>query len=151
MARLPLDDTRVERPAITVSSQGRDVPDLTGEWHGSWNDTLFNVVGDLDWVITRDGSDFSATGTIEMSNWGMGYKPGTATGTLSGRPPEQTLTFTFQADNVGSGSGTVVGTAGSGAGTVTPRARYPRVRAASGVGSASPTPTARPQGRAVSG
>lgn len=108
-----------ERPAISVSVQGRDVPDLTGEWHGSWNDTLFQVVGDLDWIITRDGSDFSATGTIEMSYWGMGYKPGTATGTLSGRPPEQTLTFTFQADDVGSGSGAIVGTAGSGTGTVT--------------------------------
>jgi len=109
-------DTAVQ-PHIQASPATREpVPDLVGEWEGTWEDTVFHVVGGLSWEISRNVSDFSATGVIDMSYFVMGDVPGTASGSLTGRPPDETLTFAFGAATVGDGSGTIVGTAISGAG-----------------------------------
>ncbi len=94
------------------------VPDLTGHWQGTWEDTIYFVQGDVSMDVTVDGNDWNATGSIDLTSigWpGIGVMTGSASGTLSGN----TLTFTFSADSVGDGEGTLVDGNGSGTGSVT--------------------------------
>jgi len=99
---------------------GKVLPDLVGSWAGTWNDTVYEVVGALTCVIERDGYDLVATGTIDMSHWSMG----TQTGTATGLPVGNNMNFTFSANNVGKGSGTLTDGNGSGSGNVTAPLMY---------------------------
>jgi len=108
-------DTTAPAPAGTTA---RVVPDLSGSWTGTWEDTVYFVQGDLEMTVTASGADWSAVGTIDLTNIGMpgvGVMTGTAVGTLSGN----TLTFTFDAVDVGAGSGSLTDGAGQGSGSVT--------------------------------
>ncbi len=109
-----------ERPAprTTGSTASMIVPDLSGSWTGTWHDTVYDVQGDVMMEVAIDGTNWSANGTIDLSDifWpGIGVMTGTATGTLSGN----TLTFSFTAADVGTGNGTLVDGSGSGDGSVT--------------------------------
>lgn len=91
--------------------------DLAGEWKGDWEDTVYNVSGPVELTVTPKEGGYDAVGTIDLSSinslWGV--QSGTATGTIAG----ETLSFTFTADLVGNGSGTLNGDAGDGSGVVT--------------------------------
>ncbi len=96
------------------------IPDLTGTWVGSWEDTIYvGAGGSMTWQISRDGSDFSASGTIDFSYFGMGLLPGSAEGSITSVFADHVLEFTFQAASIGTGAGSVNGGSGSGTGTVT--------------------------------
>ncbi len=102
--------------AILLPADGAQVlPDLSGSWAGTWEDTLYFVDGGLTCTITVDGNTWSAVGQIDLTALGIGWQDGTATGTLDGNE----LTFTFTAAMVGNGGGAVNPTNGSGTGTVT--------------------------------
>jgi hypothetical protein len=89
------------------------IPDLVGTWTGTWQDTIYvGAGGDLSWEISQDGPDFSASGIIDFSYFGMGSVPGTATGTIT----RETLEFTFEAPAAGSGAGVITDDAVSGTG-----------------------------------
>ena len=97
------------------------IPDLVGTWVGTWEDTIYVwASGAMTWQISRDGSDLTASGTIDFSSFGMGLLPGTAEGSITSAFADNTLEFTFQAVGIGSGAGTVTGSSGSGTGTVIP-------------------------------
>jgi hypothetical protein len=87
---------------------------LIGTWTGTWTDTRFNVSGSLSATMAMNGNAVEATGTIGLQSLGLGDEPGTATGTVDGNA----ISFTFNADTVGSGEGSVAGTTGSGMGSV---------------------------------
>ena len=87
---------------------------LVGVWTGTWMDTTFGVEGTLSATFTVSGNTVDATGTIGLQSLGLGDEAGTATGMVDG----DSLTFTFEADTVGNGEGTVGGGMGSGMGTV---------------------------------
>ena len=95
------------------------IPDLVGTWVGTWADTVYEAGGSMTWVISRDGSDYSASGTIDFSYFGMGLLSGSAEGTVTGAFTDHVMDFTFEAAMIGSGSGTLDGGLGSGTGTVT--------------------------------
>lgn len=89
---------------------------LVGTWVGTWTDTRFGVSGAVRCTIAVNGNRVTADGTIDLSALGLGDEAGTAEGTITGN----NLAFTFTADTVGSGEGTLSnGGAGSGTGTVT--------------------------------
>ena len=94
---------------------GGTLPELAGDWVGTWQDTVYSVSGSVSMTVTTNGSQFDATGVIDMSPFGMGDVSGTATGQSSG----DVLTFDFSAALVGNGSGTLNGSDGEGTGTVT--------------------------------
>lgn len=97
------------------------IPDLVGTWVGTWEDTVYaGAGGSMTWQISRDGSDLTASGTIDFSYFGLGLLPGTADGSITSAFADNTLEFTFQAAMIGSGEGTINGGSGSGTGTVTP-------------------------------
>lgn len=102
--------------AITVHGTAV-VPDLSGTWEGTWSDTRYFVDGALNLDIARNGDDYTATGTIDVSQIDpvLGTLSGTATGTIVGN----TMTFSFNATNLGTGSGTFTDGSASGTGTVT--------------------------------
>lgn len=89
-------------------------PSFAGNWSGTWVDTRYNVSGNISAVLTQDTATISGTGIIDLSALGLGNQTGTASGTIAG----DTITFSFNAANVGSGSGTLVGNNGSGVGTI---------------------------------
>lgn len=101
-----------------TASPTSTVPDLTGDWTGGWEDTTFNVSGDMSLSIVQDGNDFIGSGTIDLTNIGVpgvGVQSGQAVGTLGGN----TLSFEFDAIDVGSGTGSFVSGSASGTGNVT--------------------------------
>ena len=105
-------------PPPPTSTAMRTVPDLGGSWTGTWHDTRYDVQGELTMTIIVAGSNWTGSGTIDLSSigWpGVGTMSGTASGTLSGN----TLTFSFNAADVGTGSGTLIDGSGSGDGSVT--------------------------------
>jgi hypothetical protein len=114
----PHDDSPTYVDALPAATD--TLPDLAGTWAGTWQDTVFMVSGDLSWVITQDGLDISASGTIDLTVLGMEAESGTATGTITSRSVGNTLDFTFEAATVGNGSGTITGGTASGTGTVIP-------------------------------
>jgi len=87
---------------------------LVGVWTGTWTDTTFGVEGTLSATFAVSGNTVEATGVIGLQSLGLGDETGTATGTIDG----DSLTFTFEADTVGSGEGSVAGGMASGMGTV---------------------------------
>ncbi|MFH1842326.1 MAG: hypothetical protein ABIF77_03905 [bacterium] len=99
---------------------GKDLPDLVGSWTGTWHDTVYDVVGALTCVIEVDGYDLLAAGTIDLSYFGLG----TQTGTATGLPVGNSMNFTFSANNVGDGSGTLTDGTGTGSGNVTAPLMY---------------------------
>ncbi|MEZ5065987.1 MAG: hypothetical protein R3B81_14735 [bacterium] len=105
--------TRLAEP-IAPAARGT-LPDLTGMWEGAWADTVFFVGGTLSFDITQNGNLVTGTGTIGLQALGLGERTGTASGTISG----STMTFSFSADSVGMGNGTLNGGTGSGTGNVT--------------------------------
>jgi hypothetical protein len=108
-----------EPGVATAAAAPGAVPDLTGNWVGAWQDTIYMVGGALSWTISQDGSDLSASGSIDLSALFLGVKEGTAEGTLTAALEGDNLDFTFAATDVGNGSGSISGTSGSGSGTVT--------------------------------
>lgn len=96
-------------------SGAAELPSLAGDWLGSWQDTIYSVGGELDMTFEVAGSQYDATGVIDLRSLGLGDEPGTLTGQANG----DLLTFDFQAATVGTGSGTLNGDAGQGTGTVT--------------------------------
>jgi len=102
------------RPVLTAD---KAAPDLAGSWKGTWEDTRYGVSGEVTMDITAVAGGYEATGTIDLTEIDplVGVRSGTATGTLEG----DVLTFSFSADMVGNGSGTLNGAAGDGTGTVT--------------------------------
>lgn len=91
------------------------IPDLVGTWTGMWHDTVYPpAAGALSWEITQDASSFSATGSIDLSWFGMGTVPGSAAGTLA----RDVLDFSFEAPGAGDGSGTLTDGVISGTGTM---------------------------------
>jgi hypothetical protein len=102
--------------AITVVGPAA-VPDLSGTWEGSWSDTRYSVSGSMSLVIALNGADYSATGSIDISEIDLllGQLNGTATGTISGN----TMSFSFSATNLGTGTGTFTDGGATGTGTVT--------------------------------
>lgn len=103
--------------AISRSSPSAadSIPDIVGTWTGTWQDTVFpDASGDLAWEITQNGSFFSASGSIDLSYFGLGSVQGTATGSIT----RELLVFSFEAPTVGSGSGSITDDLVSGAGAV---------------------------------
>ena len=50
-----------------TSSERDTIPDITGTWTGTWEDTIYTwASGTLEWTIVLDRQDMSATGTIGM-------------------------------------------------------------------------------------
>ena len=89
---------------------------LEGTWVGTWTDTRYDVSGTLQANFTVNGSAVTASGEIGLESLGLGKETGSGTGTVSG----DMLNFTFTADTVGAGTGSLnAGGAGSGGGTVT--------------------------------
>lgn len=89
---------------------------LEGTWVGTWTDTRYDVSGTLEATFTVNGSTVTATGVIGLESLSLGKETGSGTGTVSG----ETLNFTFSADTVGTGSGSLdAGREGSGSGSVT--------------------------------
>ncbi len=113
-------DAAVQSPFRPTQAAREPVPDMTGVWEGTWHDTVFHVERPMSWEITQQPADLSATGSIDMTYFGMGSVPGSAAGTISRGSRGDTLRFTFEAATVGSGSGTIAGTVAYGMGTVTP-------------------------------
>ncbi len=93
------------------------VPDLTGHWEGTWTDTRYAVSGAMTLDIALNGNDYSATGTIDVSEIDpiLGTLSGTASGTITGN----TMSFDFGATDLGTGSGAFTDGTASGSGTVT--------------------------------
>ncbi len=73
------------------------LPSLAGSWSGTWMDTRYNVSGAITAVLQQNGTNFTATGTIDLTALGLGPWNGTAMGTISGN----TVTFTFTSASVG--------------------------------------------------
>jgi hypothetical protein len=95
------------------------IPDLTGTWVGTWADTVYLAGGSMTWEISRDGSDYTASGTIDFTYFGMGLLSGSAEGNITSAFADHVMEFTFEAAMIGNGSGTINGNIGSGGGTVT--------------------------------
>ena len=102
---------------------GRVVPDLVGTWVGTWEDTIYDASGAMNWTITQNGVDVDGSGDIDFSYFGMGVREGGGAGGIVSARAE-TLEFTFDGDGVGNGIGNVVGNACSGTGTVTSPLEY---------------------------
>lgn len=95
------------------------IPDLVGTWVGTWEDTIYvGAGGAMTWEISRNGAEYSASGTIDFSYFAMGLMSGTAEGTVVSTFADHELEFTFEAAGIGSGAGTVSGGSGSGTGSV---------------------------------
>ncbi len=104
-------------PARAITVVGPSVlPDLSGNWQGTWSDTRYGVSGAMSLAIAISGSDYTATGTIDISQIDplLGQISGTASGTIVGN----TMTFSFSATDLGTGTGTFTDGAVSGSGTV---------------------------------
>ncbi len=105
-----------DRSGSTFKFNSHDVPDLSGSWSGTWQDTRYFVSGDVILTIDVVGDQWSANGTIDFTNVGMGVGivPLTISGTLVGN----VLSYDFDTGPLGSGSATLTGTVNAGAGTV---------------------------------
>jgi len=103
-------------PRVTAAGAAA-VPDLAGDWIGSWNDTIYGVSGEIIMHITIDGDSWSGTGSIDVSAIDpfLGVLSGTASGTVT----DGELTFTFSCADLGNGGGTLADGTAAGAGTVT--------------------------------
>lgn len=104
-------------PVASVAPSGgtAPLPAIAGNWTGTWNDTRYSKSGGLAATFKVTGGDVTATGSIDLTQLGLGKESGTASGSISGN----TLTLNFKADTVGSGSVTLNGSNGNGSGTVT--------------------------------
>lgn len=80
-----------------------DLPSLAGTWAGTWEDTRYFVQDDFAITFVVNGSSVTATTAIGLSPWAMGEKTGAGAGTIAGN----TLQYTFHADEVSDGSGTI--------------------------------------------
>ncbi len=107
------DRDQVDSPPASAGS--RDIPALVGTWTGTWEDTRYFVSGAVSCTINQDGSEFFATGMIDLTDLGLGEQTGSANGSLE----RGTLTFTFSAAQVGSGGGVLIDGDCTGSGTVT--------------------------------
>ena len=108
--------------ASPAGGAGR-LPNIVGSWAGTWKDTIFMWPEEeyiMTWEITQVRDEYCATGIIDFTYFGMGFIPGTASGTLTGTVRADTLSFTFDGPGIGSGAGTVVNGVGTGGGTVGP-------------------------------
>jgi len=97
-------------PVIPRSTRAA-VPDLTGHWAGTWEDTVFSVSGSLVFNFTNMTT---GTGQIDLSSLGLGVQFGNAMGTIV----NDTLAFSFISASVGSGGGVIVGDSAQGGGSV---------------------------------
>lgn len=111
-------DLRVAPARASATLQPEAVPELVGSWEGSWTDTRYNVSGPMNMEITLDGDTYNAVGTIDVTEASGGILReliGTATGTLSGN----SMAFTFECTDLGSGEGSFTDGLASGTGVVT--------------------------------
>lgn len=104
--------TRPEAPtpmtiAPAFAAEPADLPPLEGTWEGSWTDTLYNVTGSMTLTISKDGDDYFANGTIDVTEIDptLGLLSGSAQGTSDGT----TITGTFECANLGSGTASIGG------------------------------------------
>jgi len=98
-------------------SDARTIPDITGTWEGTWEDTIYQATGSMSWTIVQEGSEMFGMGTIDVTQAGGGVHEGLGSGAIIMRD-RQTLTFTFEGDMLGEGTGVLSGTACTGGGTV---------------------------------
>ena len=107
-----------------VANSPAELPFLEGTWAGTWTDTVFNVTGDMTFVIWAEGADYAATGSIDVAEigFGLGVLNGGGTGVNNGGA----LDISFSCANLGDGTlvltpvKDVAGSAtATGAGTVT--------------------------------
>jgi hypothetical protein len=109
-----------------LAAEPAELPPLEGTWSGSWTDTLYDVTGSMTVEIVQDGDSWSATGSIDVTEIGIGGL-GVLNGSASGTSDGVTITGTFDCANLGSGTATIGGAlkvngqvqaAASGSGTV---------------------------------
>jgi hypothetical protein len=101
-------------PTTTAPATSSAFTSLGGTWSGEWIDTRFNVRGTLVATFTVNGTAVTSVGRIGLQSLGLGDEAGTGTGTINGN----ILSFTFEAQTVGNGEGTLDDTGASGKGTV---------------------------------
>jgi hypothetical protein len=92
---------------------------LTGNWSGTWTDTVFNVSGTADISVQRNDNILNATGNISLQSIFLPDAAGTATATITDSIGNN-LTFPFGAELLGSGSGSFTGRNISGSGSIIP-------------------------------
>ena len=114
-------------PTTASAAVPLTLPDLVGQWSGTWVDTVYSVGGAITFDILRDGDSWFASGTIDVTAIApfLGVLPGSAQATLSGN----TISGQFACTDLGNGSFTLTeippgrGTAqiasATGSGTVT--------------------------------
>jgi len=78
---------------------------LEGHWTGTWEDTVYSKSGAVEATFSIVCGQVVASGTIDLTDisGALGIQAGTGLGTLNGG----VLEFTFEAEMVGSGSGTL--------------------------------------------
>ncbi len=114
-------DSPVQAHSAPGATPPLEIPNIAGNWEGTWADTIYVwATGALTCTILQDGSDFTATGTIDMSVFGMGVVAGTGEGTVTRDGDRATLDFTFSASGIGTGVGALADGSGTGTGTTVP-------------------------------
>jgi len=90
-----------------LAAEPADLPLLEGTWEGSWTDTLYNVTGSMTIEVSVDGSDYFATGSIDVSE--IDADLGTLNGTANGSSDGALISGTFDCANLGSGTASIGG------------------------------------------
>lgn len=90
---------------------------FVGNWTGSWRDTVFNVSGDFQITVTRNGNTLNATGSIKLGSIPLPDDSGTAIGTISNDGNTIDFAFDANANGLGNGAGKMNGRNISGTGT----------------------------------
>ena len=108
LSQTPFDKPLPSVPvAPALAAVPAELPILEGTWEGSWTDTLYNVTGSMTIEISVDGTDYFASGTIDVSEINAGL--GTLSGSGSGSTDGATFSGTFDCASLGSGTATIGG------------------------------------------
>jgi len=104
--RPAVDSFIAPTPAVAAPAL---LPDISGQWTGTWTDTIYSVSGALTFDIAVNGSAYTATGTIDVGsiNSTLGVLLGTALGTSTAT----TIDGTFNVANLGNGTVTITAAA----------------------------------------
>ena len=105
-------DRRLDLPASDAAA--KQLPSLAGTWTGTWEDTRYLVQDDFSITFVVDGASVTGTCSIGLTPFGMEDKTGSGSGTVAGN----TLQFTFHADEVSDGSGTITNAVLAGVGEI---------------------------------
>ncbi len=113
-------------PSPALAANPTMLPLLEGTWAGSWSDTVFNVGGAMTFVIWAEGSNYAATGTIDVTS--ISPALGVLTGGAIGLDSGASLDVTFNCTELGNGTvvltpvksaNGIMSASGSGSGNVT--------------------------------